>query len=148
NDFDNTEACAAQCERITRASRNDTDREAADNRIELVGESDRATDQVARDRIIESHGAIVVIYCVGDFVRLALRLGVKAPDNSLQFWKLTNHFRGEIALGQFSRAVRIRHVRLRHAQVVPLLAEPPGKLANTFDFVAVTAEARLVRDPL
>ena len=88
----------------------------------------------------------MIVDRVGYHFRFALRAGVETANDALQFGEFANHFRGEIALGKFRGAVRIGHVRLHHAEVVPLLGEPAGNGAHAFDLGVIAAEARFVGD--
>ncbi len=90
----------------------------------------------------------MVIDSVGDFVRFTLRARVQTSDDSLQLGELANHFRGQIAFGEFGGAIGLRNVRQEHAEVKPLLGEPAGDGAHTLDLVPIAAEARLVGHPL
>ena len=88
----------------------------------------------------------MIVDRVGNHFRFALRAGIETANDALQFGEFANHFRGEIALGKFRGAIRIGHVRLHHAEVVPLLGEPAGDGAHAFDLGVVAAKARFVGD--
>src|SRR5205814_4038258 len=76
-----------QCEWVARSSRHHSYREAANNRIQLVGKRNGAADQIAWDRIVESDWTIVVVDRVRNFIRFALSFGIKSAHNSLQLRK-------------------------------------------------------------
>src|SRR5262245_60921900 len=115
NDFDDAEASATQGEGIAGAGWNHAYGEAADDGVKLVGKSYGAADQVAWNRIVEAHRAVMVVHRVRDFIGLALRFGVESADDALQLRKLANHLGGEITFCELRGAISIRNVRLRHA---------------------------------
>ena len=67
------------------------------------------------------------------------------PCNSVKF---ANHFRSEVAFGEFRGAIRFCHMSLYHAEIEPLLGKPARDGAYALNLVAITSEPRLVRDAL
>ena len=86
----------------------------------------------------------MVVNRPSDFFRLALSPCIQSTNNSLQFRKLMHHFSYQVALRQFSSAVRARHIRLRNPAAKPLLREPAGQIAHPFYFVAIASQTRFI----
>ena len=88
----------------------------------------------------------MIVDGVGDIGGFALRAGVEAADDALQFGEFADHFGGEIAFGEFGGAIGVGDVGFCGVQAGPMLDEPAGDVANALDFVGVAAEAGLVGD--
>ncbi len=83
NNLHYAESCAAQCIGVARAGGHEPHREAADDRIQLVGHGHRAADQIARDGIVQPHGTVVIVDGVGDVIGFTLRPCIESADDAL-----------------------------------------------------------------
>src|SRR5690606_31187680 len=74
--------------------------EHADQGFQLVGQRQTDPDQVARQCIASKTRLVMVLYGKRDALVQAFVLGVIAPHDPLQLWKLSYHVSQQISLGQ------------------------------------------------
>ena len=73
-------------------------REAAAQRIELVGDGDDLAGERARNRIFHADRLVVVVDRGGDFFGFALGARVESADDALEFGEFLDEFGGEVGL--------------------------------------------------
>src|SRR3989442_14564208 len=92
NNLDNTKRRAPQCEGVARTGGRTAYGEAAPDRVKLISERDRATDEITRNGVIKSDRTIVVVDGVRDFVSFALSFAIEAAHDALEVGEFANHF--------------------------------------------------------
>ena len=80
------------------------DRPEPDQRVDLVGERDSDRDRIGRHQVVRSLRLVVVLAGCGDGCVLALRLGVVAAHQALQFGEFADHLGQQVGLGELRRA--------------------------------------------
>src|SRR5215813_1406799 len=114
----------AQSEGITGTARNDTNGKAASDGVQLVRNRNGAAGQIARHRIIQADWQVVIVDCVGHFLRFTLGPCVKAAHHALQLCELPYHFSCKVTFGKFGSAVGFCDMCLHQPEVEPLLHKP------------------------
>src|SRR5690606_12271752 len=136
-DANDAESGALQGEGIGRARRDEADAEAADERVDLIGDGDERTESPFGQRVVCALGAVVIADRVGDLGGSALLERVKAAHLALQLGELADYERLEVRLGELRRFPRGGGVEAE------LRREAIGERDDARDLVADRAELRL-----
>ncbi len=95
---------AAQSQGIFRSAGPQANTEAANQRVELVGEGQRRALRRARNLVLDALGKIVIVDRLRDFLAFVLMPGVESADLALQFGELLHELGGQVALAKFRGA--------------------------------------------
>ncbi|CDN41610.1 hypothetical protein BN871_AI_01210 [Paenibacillus sp. P22] len=143
DDLDDAGCLTAQGVRILRACRNDSDREAADDRVDLVRQADDGSRQGSRSQVAGEAGLVMLIDSPGHFFALAGFAGIVFAHDALQLGELVHHLSHEVEFADFSRADGIASgLRIR----LQSFCDASGQLDDPADLVRYRAELFVIDD--